>query len=546
MPHLPNVPVVTAEGARACDARTIASLGDSFALMHRAASTAAAWLDEQAWRSAAVYVGGGNNGGDGWLIAGLLREFGWQVRVHVAVPPRAPDAQRARAEAERNGPFATPRGDEHVVLDALLGTGATGEPRDAIRNALDAIRRLHLDDMSTESGVRGIRAAIVAIDMPTGLDATSGADSGAVAAAFTLSFGSVKRGQLVRRDLVGSLHVLDIGIVEPDVDEPRMVDGAAVQEWLGDMPAEAYKGTRGRLAIVGGGEGMAGAAILAARGAHAAGAGMVRCDVAKESALAIQIAVPFATVAAWRGADWHDIDTRWPHAMVIGPGLDGTAPAVREQVLAVLHASAAPVVLDAGALSAFRSAAADDHDVGDAHHDVLHAPLDALRLALRGRPALLTPHVGEFAALFSPRPRADGERGVHDAALARFDDPLALARALNATVLLKGVPTVIASPDGVRLISATGNPALAMGGTGDMLAGIAGALLAQGLSALHAGAIAAWVHGTAAEHATSMHGGWRGVTMDLLLHEVTNVWPSLGAHLLPSHTVLELPRIPSR
>lgn len=546
MPRLPIVPVVTAVAARACDERTIAALGDSFALMHRAASTAATWLDEQAWRSAAVYVGGGNNGGDGWLIAGLLREFGWQVRVHVAVPPRTPDAQRARFEAERAGTFPTPQGDEHVVLDALLGTGATGAPRDSIRSALETIRHLHVDGAASHAPVRGIRAVIVAVDMPTGLDATSGADHGALAAEFTLSFGSVKRGQLLRRDLVGSLHVLDIGIVEPDADEPRLVDGDAVQEWLNDMPADAYKSTRGRLAIVGGGDGMAGAVILAARGAHAAGVGMVRCDVATESALALQVAVPFATVAAWRSGDWRDIDTRWPHALVIGPGLDGAAPALREQVLALLHASAAPVVLDAGALTAFRSHAADDDDVAVAHPDVLHARLDALRHALRGRPALLTPHVGEFATLFSPRPRADGERSVHDAALARFDDPLALARALNATILLKGVPTVIASPDGVRLVCATGNPALAVGGTGDMLAGIAGALLAQGMPALHAGAIAAWVHGTAAEHATNMHGGWRGVTMDLLLHAVTNVWPSLGAHPLPSHTLLELPRIPLR
>lgn len=533
-----RVPLLTADAARQLDARTMAMLPESFALMHRAGSAAADWLHAHAWRSAAVYVGAGNNGGDGWVIAGLLRQRGWRVTVHEALAPRTPDALRAQADAALDGRFAPPVGDESIVLDALLGTGAAGAPRDAIADALATMRSRHPS-----------ADAVIAIDMPSGLDATTGAACGAVAATHTLTFGSAKPGQLLRRDLTGALHILDICLLDAADDAPRMVDAVAVRAWLPSLAPDAHKGTRTRLAIVGGGAGMAGAAIIAARGAHASGIGMVRADVAPESALALQIAVPFATVHAVRSAEWHTIDMAWPDAMVIGPGLDGTSRALRAQVLRLLQAYRGPVVLDAGALTAFRARPfVDDEQIDDAG-DGAAGDLARLRAALRGRASLLTPHVGEFAALCALLPAANPAAAGAPATLQRFDDPLRLAQALDATILLKGVPTVIASPDGSRLVSAAGNPALAMGGTGDLLAGIAGTLLAQGRSPLHAGAMAAWVHGRAAEQAAAQHGGWRGVTMDLLLHEVSNVWPRLFAQSHTStqpHTLLELPAVPSR
>ena len=517
--------VVTADGARTLDARTIATLPDSYTLMHRAATVAAECLHARPDRSAAVYVGTGNNGGDGWLIAGMLRARGWNVSVHAVGEPKTDDARRARSDAERGGAFAPPAGTESLVLDAILGTGATGAPRGGAATAIAALR---------ESRSANVEGTLVAIDIASGLDASTGDDHGAVPADLTLTFGSVKRGHLLRRDITGELLLLDIALVDADAGTPRLVAASDVRAWLPSMQPDAYKGTRGRLAIVGAAAGMAGAVILAARGAHASGVGMVRADVAGASMLALQIAAPFATVHAWHDTDWSTIDAAWPDAMVIGPGLDGAASYVRDRVLALLHAYAGPVVLDAGALTAF--GASSRIDDGEGNDDAESDPLLSLRHALRGRQALLTPHVGEYHALRRSR-----------APLARFDDPGALARALDATVLLKGVPTVIASPDGACAVSATGTPALAMGGTGDLLAGMAGALLAQGMSALHAGASAAWVHGTAAERATRAHGGWRGLTMDLLLHEVTNVWPALDAHAsLPPHAVLALPAVPSR
>ena len=522
-----RIAVVTAEEARAMDERTIATLPDSYTLMHRAATAASEVLHERQWRSAAVFVGTGNNGGDGWLIAGRLRARGWNVTVHSAGAPRTTDARRAKAEAEQGGPFAPPTGSEAIVLDALLGTGATGAPRGEVAESLETIRRS-----------RSANQVVVAIDMPTGMDATSGQDFGAIPADETLTFGSVKRAHLLRRDLTGVLRVLDIRLLATD-DLPQMIDASSVREWLLVMPADAYKRTRGRVAIVGGDAGMAGAAIIAARGAHATGAGMVRAHVAQVSATALQVAVPFATVHGWdTPRDRGRIDAAWTDAMVIGPGLDGRAPELRRHVLELLRTFRGPVVLDAGALTAFAPrAVADAENIEDAGDGPL-AHLEALRHALHGREALLTPHVGEFAALCG------------NAHVDRFTHPQRLAAMLGATVLLKGVPTVIAAPGTAPLVSATGNPALAMGGTGDLLAGMAGTLLAQGVTALHAGAVAAWIHGTAAEHAVAAHGTWRGVTMELLLHAVADVWPRLVTHTShPTHSsqiLLELPAVPCR
>jgi ADP-dependent NAD(P)H-hydrate dehydratase / NAD(P)H-hydrate epimerase len=516
----PRIPVLTADEARDLDERTFLTLDDSYTLMRRAALSAARWIarnTERDKRSASVFVGTGNNGGDGWLIASLLRQDGWTIRLRSAGDPRTDDARRAREEAVRLGVMAAPRGDELLVIDALLGTGSVGTPREAVATCMHEMRL---------AVARG--AAVIAIDLPSALDATTGDDFGALRATHTLAFGSVKRAHLLRRDLVGEVHLLDIGLVDPLPYEPRLVGARDVRAWIPSLAPDAYKGDRARLAIVGGGNGMAGAVILAARGAHAAGVGMVRGDVAPMSALALQIAAPFATVHAWHNDDFSAIDCDWPNAMVIGPGLDGGAVAdtlqsthIRDSVTQLLNAYHGPVVIDAGALSAFAS----------------HA--DLLRDALAGRPALITPHLGEFRRLF---PREEDAPP-----LSRFDDPSDLAHFIGATVLLKGVPTIIAGPDGARCVSAAGTTALAMGGSGDVLAGIAGALLAQGLSPMHAGAAAAWVHGTAAERATREQGGWRGVTMEMLLREISHVWPLLDAEVAADASELALlPAVPQR
>ena len=233
-----RTPVLTADEARELDARTIATLPDSFTLMQRAACAAADWLHAQPWRSAAVFVGTGNNGGDGWLIAGVLRERGWTIRVHAAGAPRTGNAMRARLTAERDGTFAPPVGGEAVIIDALLGTGARGAPTGAVADAITSIR-VRSEGVSSADDAR----VIVAIDIATGLDATTGESHNALAAHHTLTFGGVKRGQLLRRDLTGALHVLDIGLVATGLALPAMVDIGSVISWVPSLPPDVYTAT---------------------------------------------------------------------------------------------------------------------------------------------------------------------------------------------------------------------------------------------------------------------------------------------------------------
>ena len=522
-----RVPVLTASEARALDVATIAVTGDSYRLMRRAAQVAAEWLQRLPAREAAVYIGTGNNGGDGWLIAAALRAQGWLVRVHSIGDPRTRDALRARVDAMHGGAFEPPDGTEPVLIDALLGTGAVGVPRGATAVAIDTMR-----SACATASEAGTSPLVIAVDVPSCLDASDGTDYGAVPADHTLTFGGVKRGLLLRRDIAGAISVLDIGLVAPGHHTlPQLVTADAVAGWLPALGANIYKGHRKRIAIVGGGAGMAGAVILAARAAHLSGAGMIRADVADVSVPALQSAVPFATASGWRDHDFSAIDTDWPDLLVIGPGLDGGrtpdsvgATALRGAIVGLLRRFAGPVVLDAGALTAFT-----------AHSELLGD-------ALAGRPSVITPHVGEFTRLTGGALRAQPSDAANEPD--RFAAPAALASALGTTVLLKGVPTVVSSGADQCWVSAAGTPALAMGGTGDVLAGIVGTLLAQGLSPAHSAAAAAWVHGTAAERATVAHGGWRGVSMESLLHELSQVWPRPSVS--HSTTLAELPAVSAR
>jgi NAD(P)H-hydrate epimerase len=247
---------------------------------------------------------------------------------------------------------------------------------------------------------------------------------------------------------------------------------------------------------------MAGAAILTARAAMRSGVGMVRLVVDPESLPVVQAAEPFALAGAWpddAGGVEREI-TGWADGVAIGPGL-GRGGDARALVDRVLAAWKGPVLLDADALNAFD---------GD---------LDALARAAGGRAMLLTPHPAEFARLAST--------DIAQVLANRFGIGSELARRTGATVLLKGLPTVITAPNGEQLVSAAGTPVLAAAGSGDILSGIAGALLAQMGNALHAGAAAAWIHGRAAE-LTAVRGSRqvRGITLADVLGRLGSAWPN--------------------
>jgi NAD(P)H-hydrate epimerase len=252
---------------------------------------------------------------------------------------------------------------------------------------------------------------------------------------------------------------------------------------------------------------MAGATVLASRAAARSGVGMVRLVVSEASLAAVQSAVVEATAITWPLSD-DDLQRgiiSYAHAVLIGPGL-GTSDEARDALERVLAAWQGPVVLDADALNLF---------AGD---------LPALAARLRGRPAVITPHVVEMARLTGTSAEAV-ERS-------RFEMGRDVARALEATVLLKGVPTVVTAPNGETLVTATGTPVLATAGSGDVLSGTVVTLLAQTGDPLVAGACAAWTHGMAAEIA-SRGRSWRGVTLDDVVHRLGIAWQQMVPSEIP-------------
>jgi NAD(P)H-hydrate epimerase len=498
--------VTTADESRARDAAAIAALRaagrESFDLMATAGTRAATHLMRTVLRQSsappvAVFIGPGNNGGDAWLVANALRLADHDVRVHEAGEARAHDAILARTLALSSGAFAPPDGTEPVVIDGLLGTGASGPPRGGIAAALAQLR---------DARARG--ATIIALDIPSALDATTGDDHGAAPAHQTLTFGTVKRGLLMRRDISGHIVVLDIGVhdtVVPNDTAVPALDADAVRRSVPRITATAHKGTRGRVLIAGGAPGMAGACIIAANGALRSGAGLVSCVVAPESRTALQAAVPYATTRTWNDA------LPSADAAVIGPGLGDDA---RQRVVVWLRALLpdTPLVLDADALNAF---------TGD---------VAALRDAIGTRTAILTPHPAECARLLG--------MSTADVLRDRFTVGRTLARATSAVVILKGTPTVISAPDGRVVVAPLGSPVLATGGSGDLLAGILGALFAVMPDAFAAAQAAVWAHGTAAERAATSP--VRGVTLADVESELAFVWHA-PSRTLESDVLAELP-----
>jgi hydroxyethylthiazole kinase-like uncharacterized protein yjeF len=394
-----------------------------------------------------VLCGPGNNGGDGYVAARLLAEWGWPVRVAALGAPRA-GSDAALAAAGWSGPSAdfTPaeaaRAD--LVIDAVFGAGLS-RPVDGLAAAtLAAARR------------------ILAVDVPSGVDGATGAVRGhAAQAAATVTFFRRKPGHLLLpgRDLCGALVLADIGIpaaVLPAIAPKAWANGPGLWR-LPSRGAAAHKYTSGVVTVLGGAE-MTGAAQLSAAAARHGGAGMVtiaamgRADIYRQGAPGLIVSeAPISVLLEDKRR------TTW----VCGPGLGHDSA---QAALPVLLAAGRLVVADADALAA-------------------HAGNPG---ALRGA-AVLTPHEGEFGRLFGPV--------GHD----RLAAARVAARIVGAVVLLKGSDTVIATPDGRAAINTTGSPALATAGSGDVLSGLIAALLSGGLPAWEAACAGAWLHGRAGQ-----------------------------------------------
>ncbi len=458
-----------------------------------------------------VVCGGGNNGGDGFVAARVLRAAGRDARVIALVPAErlSADARAVRDQADRAGvpvdegvlaPLEAGPGD--VVVDAIFGTGL-GRPPEGV--FAEAIARI--------DAARGTGARVLAVDVPSGLSADTGRPLGpCVRADRTVTFGFLKRGLVLHpgASLAGEVTVDDIGI--PAEAARRVLVGcellteAEARLLVAPRPPDAHKGDAGRLLVVAGSPGKTGAAHLALTGALRGGAGLVTLAARAEVLPFALAGRPEAMSLVLPGAGplgradlqpllalARDVD-----ALAIGPGIP-RGPETAELLRALLERAGKPAVLDADALNALAD--------------------DAALLRRLGVPLLLTPHPGEMAKLCKTT--------IAEIQTDRIGVAAASARAWNATVVLKGARTVVADPDAPPAIVPTGNPGLATGGTGDVLTGLCGALLAGGLLPPDAGRVGAWVHGRAGDLAARRFGE-RGLVAGDLGEAIGEVWAEWG------------------
>jgi NAD(P)H-hydrate epimerase len=510
---------------RAAEAAAFAS-GISEAELQARAGRAVATLVERLFPTGAVVVlaGIGNNGRDGWVAACDLASDGRKVSLYLAPRHAVADAELDRfrrlgglAIVHKGSETITALGDwlarATVAVDGLLGIGGRGP----LRPPLDELARVL--NRATRAGAAKSRARepaprVLSIDIPSGVDADTGAvDGEAVRADATLVLGGLKEGLLrfPGAGFAGLVYGDDIGLPEALLaDQPvAVLDRATARATVPHRPPDGHKGRFGRVVVAAGSPSYYGAAFLAGGAAARSGCGLVAFAAAPALQGVLAGMLPEATYialpdrapeeGAGQAADRVMAALNDAEALLLGPGV-GRSPGARELVLAVLEGRAArgshpPAVVDADALFVL----AMEPSVWD-------------RL---GRGLVLTPHYGEMARL----------TGLAITAIA--DEPwrvaLEAAARWGQVVVLKGPFTVVAGPEGGALVLPHANPALGTGGTGDVLAGTIAGLLAQGLTPLDAARVGVYVHGGAAHRVLA------GANRDLLL--ASDLLPAIACEL---------------
>lgn len=412
-----------------------------------------------------AYCGKGNNAGDALAALKFLKEWGWDVSVSLAFKEGDfSELPAAHYQALQPGSFGgiVARGKPLVVLDGLLGVGATGEPRDPIAGEIAAINRLRREQA----------AWVLAIDIPSGLQGDTGQPAAhCVEADLTATIGYAKQG-LVRDEatnFVGRLALIPL----EDLDKPasthpgRISTASEIAAWLPSRGYDQHKGDFGRIGIVAGSPGYLGAARLCSAAAVKAGAGLVTLYVRPETQMAFATAcIPEVMVKVLKS--YRDVLDEKLDVVAVGPGLGMEAVS---EISAIVQRAKQPVVVDADALN------------------VVARDISLLKYC--AGPRLLTPHPGEMERLLAQKNHT--RREWLEDFLAKYP----------VTLLLKGARTVIGAPSGPRYYNTTGNPGMGSGGMGDVLTGVCAALLAQveGKEPLRAAVLGAWLCGRAAERA---------------------------------------------
>jgi NAD(P)H-hydrate epimerase len=480
-------PLYDAEGMRAVDRWAIEERGvPSLELMEAAGRAVAEAVAGLAPREPVrVVCGKGNNGGDGFVAARLLREMGFEVEALLLWPGEelqgdaAVNHRRFGGELVDGDPAARLAGSGAVV-DAIFGTGFEGAPREPAASAIAAIN--------------GCGAPVVACDIASGVDASTGEVAGeAVEADVTVSFHAAKLGQRIAPGKwhSGELRVAPIGIPAGSPDDPSGGEiGPGVLEFLPRRGPQSTKFSSGQVAIAGGSRGLTGAVRMASLAAIRAGAGYATVAVPADLDLVFEIAQPEVMSVACPGGDGCLVPASEKAVLrvferaaagVLGPGL-GRDPGSFELARETVGKVAAPLVIDADGLNAFAGLLG--------------------RLAAREAPTVLTPHAGELGRLL--------ERDSSEIDAQRLSSAKAAARAARAIVLLKGDDTIVT--DGERVaVNALPAPALATAGSGDVLSGMTAAFLARGLEPFAAVCAAVLAHARAGREAARRLGATESV-----------------------------------
>lgn len=498
--------VVTAKEMAEIDRTTIEDVGIPGAVLmenagRKIVSVICRVLAQVRGANVVILCGKGNNGGDGYVVARYLNNLGAQVKVRMIAEAKELkgdaalncsilarlDIDMAKFEARQH---ASELQQADVIVDALLGTGVTG----ALKSGLADIVTLANDS----------RAMKFAIDLPTGMVADTGAVLGACFNAdHTVTMGHLKRGLLFSpgREQAGAVHIADIGF-PPSVSEASGVrcyrtTRAFVQHALPRRQMATFKNRCGQVLVIAGSPGMTGAATLSSEAALRAGAGMAMLAIPQslnsvlEQKLTEVMTLPLPETSeqtvSFQASQILSDKFEWANTLAVGPGLTTQEDSAR-LVNWILDEYDGKIVLDADALNC------------------LSQTPDAIRKA-RGD-LILTPHPGELARLTNIEAREI------------LSDPIEVAKRVasdfNVVLVLKGAPTVVASPDGVCFVNSTGNPGMATAGMGDVLTGVIAGLCAQGASPVDAAIVGVYSHGLAADLAQSEAGQMALIAGDVL------------------------------
>lgn len=516
---------VTADQMREIDRLTMSEFDvPGHVLMDRAGFGVAQTVDELARVSGfsdapvRLFAGRGNNGGDVFVAARYLKERGYRVEVWLAGEKKriSGDALRHLERMKQSGIEAqevtTPQewedmaytagAGEGMVVDGILGIGTTGPARGTAAAAIHHINFLRE------------RCPVVSVDIPSGLNADTGeAEGDTVCADVTVTMGLPKRGLLQPRavEYVGAIEVIDLGFPDELVgryeSDLRLISSEDVRAMLPRRPRDSHKGMFGHALVIGGAPGYSGAITLAAGAALRSGVGLVSGLVPRDVVMAVATRAPEAMIhpgqASDSGALAADALTQWGRsldgfdAILVGPGMT-TQEGTRALVCELLKSARQTLVLDADALNVLAG--------------------DTALLRARPGPTIVTPHPAEMARLTG--------RSVAEIQADRFGAAREAANAWNAVVVLKGAGTVVASPGQALWVNATGNPGMARGGMGDVLAGLIAGLAAQGMPAAAAAAAGVYLHGRAGDR-VAWTGSQAGLLAGDLVADLTHTFAEL-------------------